>query len=95
MYTQVLSILSCNVIQCGAMSKDFSVNKKTLFTIPAISALALEWVNGIEAMSRGISGGKQVIKCASTGNRGRVCLFSRNVRTIGFTLLLHAVKTSR
>ena len=52
-------------------------------------------MDGIEAMSRGISGGKQVIKCASTGNGGRVCLFSRNVRTIGFTLLLHAVKTSR
>lgn len=29
-------------------------------------------MDGVEAMSRGISGGKQMIKCASTGNRGRV-----------------------
>jgi len=29
-------------------------------------------------MSRGISGGKQVIKFANTSNRGRVCLFSQN-----------------
>ena len=28
------------------------------------------------AMSRDISGGKQVIKFANTSNRGRVCLFS-------------------
>ena len=31
-------------------------------------------VDGIKAMSRGISGGKQVIKIANTSNRGRVCL---------------------
>ena len=30
---------------------------------------------GIKAMSRGFSGGKQVIKSADTRNRGRVCLF--------------------
>ena len=29
------------------------------------------------AMSRGIAGGKQVIKFANTSNRGRVCLFSQ------------------
>ena len=41
-------------------------------------------IAGIKAMSRGISGGKQVpigypLGCfLNTGNRGRVCLFSRN-----------------
>ena len=33
-------------------------------------------------MSRGISGGKQVIKFANISNRGRVCLFSQNKTTI-------------
>ena len=33
-------------------------------------------------MSRGISGGKQVIKFANTSNRGRVCLSSQNDDTI-------------
>ena len=32
-------------------------------------------IDGIKAMSRGISGGKQVIKFVNTSNRGRVCLF--------------------
>ena len=32
-------------------------------------------IDGIKAMSRGISGGKQVIKFANTSNRGRVFLF--------------------
>ena len=32
-------------------------------------------IDGIKAMSRGISGGKQVVKFANTSNRGRVCLF--------------------
>ena len=31
--------------------------------------------NGIKAMSRGFSGGKQVINFSNTRNRGRVCLF--------------------
>ena len=31
-------------------------------------------IHGIKAMSRGISGGKHVIKCLNTSNRGRVCL---------------------
>ena len=31
--------------------------------------------DGVKAMSRGISGGKQVIKFANTSNHGRVCLF--------------------
>ena len=31
-------------------------------------------IDGIKAMSRGISGGKQVIKFANTTNRGRVYL---------------------
>ena len=30
-------------------------------------------------MSRGISGGKQVIKIADTSNHGRVCLLSKRV----------------
>ena len=30
---------------------------------------------GIKTISRGFSGGKQVIKSANTSNRGRVCLF--------------------
>ena len=55
----------------------------------------LEWDGRDRSNVTWYFGSKQVIKCASTGNRGRVCLFSRNVRTIGFTLLLHAVKTSR
>ena len=32
-------------------------------------------IDGIKAMSRGISRGKQVIKFTNTCNRGRVCLF--------------------
>ena len=32
-------------------------------------------IDGIKAMSRGISGGKQVIKLANTSNYGRACLF--------------------
>ena len=38
-------------------------------------------IDGIKAMSRGISGGKQVIKFANTSNRGRVCLFYQNETT--------------
>ena len=60
------------------------------------------WIDGIKAMSRGISGGKQVIKFANTGNRGRVCLFYQNETTIfivmrvfaRFTSLLFAIRTS-
>ena len=37
-------------------------------------------IDGIKAMSRGISGGKQVIKFANTSNRGRVCLFYQTRR---------------
>ena len=33
-------------------------------------------------MSRGIAGGKQVIKFANASNRGRVCLFSQIDTTI-------------
>ena len=35
-------------------------------------------IDGIKAMSRGILGGKQVIKFANTRSRGRVCLFYQN-----------------
>ena len=45
--------------------------------------------DGIEAMSRGISGGKQVKKFANRINRGRVCLFFQNGTTI---LLLQNVQ---
>ena len=38
-------------------------------------------IDGIKAMSRGISGGKQVIKFANTSNRGRVCIFYQNETT--------------
>ena len=31
--------------------------------------------DGIKAMSRGFSGGKEVINFSNTRNRGRVCLF--------------------
>ena len=34
-------------------------------------------IDGITATSRGISGGKQVIKVANTSNHRRVCLFSQ------------------
>ena len=34
--------------------------------------------DGIKAMSRGISGGKQKVKFANERNRGRLCLFSLN-----------------
>ena len=37
-------------------------------------------IEGIKAMSRGISEGKQVIKFANTSNRGRVCLFYQTRR---------------
>ena len=33
-------------------------------------------IDGIKAMSRGISGGKQKITFANARNRGRLCLFS-------------------
>ena len=39
-------------------------------------------VDGMEAMSRGISGGKQVKKIANRINRRRVCLFCQNGTTI-------------
>ena len=40
-------------------------------------------IDGIKAMSRGISDGKQVIKFANnTSNGGRVCLFYQNKTTI-------------
>ena len=39
-------------------------------------------INGMKAMSRGISGGKQEIKFAKARNRGRLCLFSQNETTI-------------
>ena len=35
-------------------------------------------IDGSKAMSRGISGGKQVTKFANTSYRPRVCLFSAN-----------------
>ena len=38
--------------------------------------------DGIKAMSRGISGGKQKIKFTNTRNRGRLCLFSEDETTI-------------
>ena len=31
-------------------------------------------IDGIKAISRGISGGEQVVKFANTSNRDRVCL---------------------
>ena len=46
-------------------------------------------VDGIQAMSRGISGGKQVKKIANRINRRRVCLFCQNGTTI---LLLQNVQ---
>ena len=39
-------------------------------------------IDGINAMSRGISRGKQVIKFANESNRGRVWLFYKNETTI-------------
>ena len=39
-------------------------------------------VDGMEAMPRGISGGKQVKKIANRINRRRVCLFCQNGTTI-------------
>ena len=35
-------------------------------------------VDGITAMSRGISGGKQNLRNANMSKNGRVCLFSQN-----------------
>ena len=39
-------------------------------------------IGGIKAMSRGILGGKQVLKFANTSNRGRVCLSPQNDKSI-------------
>ena len=39
-------------------------------------------IDEIKALSRGISGGKQVIKFANTSSKCRVCLFSQNETTI-------------
>ena len=63
-------------------------------------------IDGIKAMSGGISGGKQGFKLANMGNRGRVCLFYQKEMTINshakftarvltsFKSLLFAVRTS-
>ena len=63
-------------------------------------------IDGIKAMSRGISGGKQVIKFTNTSNRGRVCLFYQTRRRFHshakcihrvlarFTPLLFTMRTS-
>ena len=42
---------------------------------PSNSNQRPQWTDGIKAMSRGFSGGKQVINSFNTRNRGRVCLF--------------------
>ena len=39
-------------------------------------------IDGIKAMSRGISGGKQVIKFANTSDRSQVCLYYQNETTM-------------
>ena len=63
-------------------------------------------IDGIKAMSGGISGAKQEIILANTGNRGQVCLFYQNKMMINshakftaqvltrFKSLLFAVRTS-
>ena len=79
----------------------------TSFTIPLIFARALGlMIHCIKAMSRGISGSKQVLKFADTSNRGRVCLSSQmdkailNLQNVPFKYrqvscrLLLAVRTS-
>ena len=38
--------------------------------------------DGIKTMSRGISGGKKVMKFANTGNHSRVCLLSQDRATV-------------
>ena len=48
-------------------------------------------INGIRALSGGISGGKQGIKLANTGNCGQVCLSYQNEMTINS----HAKFTAR
>ena len=58
-------------------------------------------IDGILAMSGGVSGGKQWMKFANTSNRVRICLFYQNETTIQkslksytrFTSLLHAERT--
>ena len=39
-------------------------------------------IDGIKVISRGIFGGKQVIKFANTRSRGRVCLFYQTLSSI-------------
>ena len=46
-------------------------------------------IDGLKPMSRGISGGKQVIKFANTSNRGRVCLFYQNETTISLSFKIY------
>ena len=48
-------------------------------------------IDGIKVMARGISEGKQVMKFANTSNRGRVCLFYRNERTISCKMYIYPV----
>ena len=62
--------------------------------MPAIFARTLGShfrIDGIKALSGGISGGKQGIKLANTGNCGRVCLSYQNEMTINS----HAKFTAR
>ena len=40
------------------------------------------WIDGILAMSRGFSGGKQWKKFVNTSNHGLICLFYQNETTI-------------
>ena len=44
-------------------------------------------IDWIKAMSRVISGGKQVVKFANTGNHGGVCLFYQNETTISYVVM--------
>ena len=77
--------------------------QRNFFTMPAIPRyLSTRFrIDGIKAMSLGISGGKQVLKFANTSNRGRLKQFDnfrhakRTVRvSTSLTLLLFAVRTA-
>ena len=54
-------------------------NKMMMNLIPDTRHLYRRFrINGIKAMLRSISEGKQVIKFANTSNCGRICLFYQN-----------------
>ena len=68
-------------------------NWNTIEGIDLIHSASHLWtrsrIDGIKAMSRGFSGGKQVTKFSSTSNHSWVCLFCQNETTISWSCKIY------